>query len=149
MSDVASSQRVNRAAPSSEVLPPRQVLSLVLRSEEHAADANRRVTWDAGVREPTFQRVSKCCCVFHKKRMFGESDSDSSSSDDDDGCVDESHHHHHDGSEACTHHDAAQSSCCGESGAPESERTTLVIKRSKKPRPKCTKANCYCGTRFS
>lgn len=146
-----------RSGAESEVNPPRQVLSLTLRPEQ---EPTRRVSWDPRVTEHTQQRVSKCCCVFHKKRLFGESDSDDSSSssgDDDD--------HHNNGATAndgCGANDAPgvpdASYCCGHSHAhshdaneqatdPTASASQMVIKRKK--RPKCTKQNCYCGTRFS
>lgn len=148
-----------RRSTVSEVLPPRQVLTLTLRPERDES-RNRRVSWEADVREPVNQRVSKCCCVFHKKRLFGESDSDSSSSDSDcddnnndiGGAAESSGHphaHHAHGHGCCGHHEHARKTDDPSVGADDANKAPVVTIKRKKPRPKCTKESCLCGTRFS
>ncbi|KAJ9465591.1 hypothetical protein DIPPA_12952 [Diplonema papillatum] len=56
---------------------------VVLRLKARQNDENRRVTWDAEVKDSRkAMKTSKKCCIFHKKKEFGESDSESCSSED-------------------------------------------------------------------
>lgn len=122
-------QQALRQFTTTQLNPPRQVLLLRLRPAPSSAPP-RHVTWEGEVRDNKGQRTSKKCCVFHKKRLFGESDSESSGSDDSDADDAGHDHHHHDG--LCSHDHQ------GADGAGH-----------KKPRPKCTKQACHCGTRFA
>ncbi|AIN95767.1 protein phosphatase inhibitor, putative [Leishmania panamensis] len=133
--------RVDRA----DSLVPTRTAVLHLRPAPTAEEVevaqrqhNMRVTWDPEVHEPENQHVSKCCCVFHKKKLFGESSSESSTDDSSDDSKDVDATGAGGNGTGGVHH---QGGC--EGGCQDAHQHP-----PRKHRLRCTKAHCYCGTRF-
>ncbi|CCW65496.1 unnamed protein product [Phytomonas sp. EM1] len=142
--------------------PPRRVAHLHLRPAltedemRRAEHAQRRVTWNANVREFPNQRVSKSCCIFHKKKLFGESSSSSSSCSSSDseilpgeGEADRGFPPHEPTLPKASNDDPSKSGGLGETNDNSNAGGCGHSHGGgKRHHPKCTKEHCYCGTRF-